>query len=29
MIMPAPFFPGKQNYKTSEKSKLSRDEFML
>ena len=28
MIMPAPFFPGKQNYKISEKSKLSRDEFI-
>ena len=28
MIMPAPFFPGKQNYKTAGKSKLSRQQFI-
>ena len=28
MIMPAPFFPGKQDYRTTDKSKLSRQQFI-
>ena len=28
MIMPAPFYPGKQNYNKNENTKLSRSEFI-